>query len=87
MYVICGIITIIHRVLTSSFDRRAPVGRFGSADPVGDVPGTVDYGFYIFSCRYEERILKEAFGDDYLKYKKKTGMLFPRLRSKQAIIP
>lgn len=44
-------------------------------------------GFYIVICRYEERILAEAFGDDYLKYKKKTGMLFPRLRSKQAIIP
>jgi len=36
-------------------------------------------GFYIFICKYEERILAEAFGNDYLKYKKKTGMLFPRL--------
>ncbi len=39
-------------------------------------------GFYISICRYEERILTEAFGNDYLEYKKKTGMLFPKLRSK-----
>jgi len=38
-------------------------------------------GFYIFICRYEESILTEAFGSDYLEYKKKTGMLFPKLRS------
>jgi protein-S-isoprenylcysteine O-methyltransferase Ste14 len=37
--------------------------------------------FYITICRYEERILAEAFGNDYLEYKKKTGMLFPKLRS------
>jgi protein-S-isoprenylcysteine O-methyltransferase Ste14 len=37
-------------------------------------------GFYIFIARYEERILAEAFGNDYLEYKKKTGMLFPRIR-------
>lgn len=36
-------------------------------------------GFYIYISRYEERILTEAFGADYLNYKKKTGMLFPRL--------
>ena len=36
-------------------------------------------GFYIFICRYEEHILAEAFGNDYLEYKKKTGMLFPKL--------
>ncbi|MDF1573691.1 MAG: isoprenylcysteine carboxylmethyltransferase family protein [Bacteroidales bacterium] len=35
--------------------------------------------FYIAICKYEERALKEAFGNDYLEYKKKTGMLFPRL--------
>jgi len=35
--------------------------------------------FYIVICKYEERILKEAFGNDYLEYKKKTGMLFPKL--------
>ncbi|MCK4879029.1 MAG: isoprenylcysteine carboxylmethyltransferase family protein [Bacteroidales bacterium] len=38
-------------------------------------------GFYIGISRYEERILTEAFGNDYLEYKKKTGMLFPKLRS------
>ena len=38
-------------------------------------------GFYISISRYEERILIEAFGNDYLEYKKKTGMLFPKLRS------
>ena len=38
-------------------------------------------GFYIFICKYEERILTEAFGSDYLEYKKRTGMLFPKLRS------
>ena len=36
-------------------------------------------GFYIFICRYEESILTESFGSDYLEYKKKTGMLFPKL--------
>jgi protein-S-isoprenylcysteine O-methyltransferase Ste14 len=35
--------------------------------------------FYIAICKYEERILAEAFGNDYLEYKKKTGMLFPKL--------
>ena len=37
--------------------------------------------FYIFLCKYEERILTEEFGDDYLKYKSRTGMLFPKFRS------
>ncbi len=37
--------------------------------------------FYIRISRYEERILAEAFGNDYLEYKKKTGMLFPKLCS------
>lgn len=36
-------------------------------------------GFYIYISRYEEDILTEAFGNDYLEYKKKTGMLFPKL--------
>jgi protein-S-isoprenylcysteine O-methyltransferase Ste14 len=36
-------------------------------------------GFYVYISRYEEKILTEAFGNDYLKYKKKTGMLFPKL--------
>lgn len=35
--------------------------------------------FYILIARYEERILTKEFGEDYLKYKKKTGMLFPKL--------
>ena len=38
-------------------------------------------GFYIAISKYEERILTEKFGNDYLEYKKKTGMLFPKLRS------
>ena len=38
-------------------------------------------GFYIAIGKYEERILAEEFGNDYLEYKKKTGMLFPKLRS------
>jgi len=37
--------------------------------------------FYISISRYEERILAEVFGNDYLDYKKKSGMLFPKLRS------
>ena len=35
-------------------------------------------GFYIFISKYEESILTETFGNDYLEYKKKTGMLFPK---------
>ncbi len=35
--------------------------------------------FYFVISRYEERILTQAFGDAYQEYKKKTGMLFPRL--------
>lgn len=38
--------------------------------------------FYILISRYEERVLTEAFGDDYLEYKRKTGMLFPKLFSR-----
>ena len=38
-------------------------------------------GFYIAIGKYEERILAEEFGKDYLEYKKKTGMLFPKLCS------
>lgn len=38
--------------------------------------------FYIFICRYEEQILTEEFGDDYLNYRKKVGMLFPRISFK-----
>jgi protein-S-isoprenylcysteine O-methyltransferase Ste14 len=38
-------------------------------------------GFYIWIAKYEEDILIEQFGKDYLNYQKKTGMLFPKLRS------
>jgi protein-S-isoprenylcysteine O-methyltransferase Ste14 len=38
-------------------------------------------GFYIAIGKYEERILAEEFGNDYLEYKKKTGMLFPKFLS------
>lgn len=37
--------------------------------------------FYITISKYEEGILTEEFGEDYVKYRKKTGMLFPKLRS------
>jgi len=36
-------------------------------------------GFYIGIGRYEEHLFNEAFGIDYLEYKKKTGLLFPKL--------
>ena len=35
--------------------------------------------FYFFISRYEERILHQEFGEDYLNYRKKVGMLFPKL--------
>jgi protein-S-isoprenylcysteine O-methyltransferase Ste14 len=35
--------------------------------------------FYYLISRYEERILTGAFGDEYTDYKKRTGMLFPRI--------
>jgi len=38
-------------------------------------------GFYIAIGKYEERLLAEEFGNDYLEYKKKSGMLFPKFRS------
>ena len=38
-------------------------------------------GFYIWIARYEEGILTEQFGQVYLNYQKKTGMLFPKLCS------
>jgi len=34
---------------------------------------------YILIAHYEEQILTEAFGDKYTAYKRKTGMLFPRI--------
>jgi protein-S-isoprenylcysteine O-methyltransferase Ste14 len=36
--------------------------------------------FYIYIAKYEEKILTEQFGEDYLNYKKRVGMLFPRLK-------
>jgi len=40
--------------------------------------------FYILIARYEEGILTNEFGEEYLKYKRKTGLLFPKLiRPKQ----
>ena len=35
--------------------------------------------FYVYISKHEERILAEEFGNDYLQYKKKTGMLLPKL--------
>jgi protein-S-isoprenylcysteine O-methyltransferase Ste14 len=35
-------------------------------------------GFYIYLCRYEERLLTEKFGDEYLAYMKEVPMLLPR---------
>lgn len=37
---------------------------------------------YILIARYEEKILTEEFGEEYISYKKQTGMLFPRLFGK-----
>ena len=34
---------------------------------------------YILLARYEERILTKEFGEGYTAYRKKTGMLFPRI--------
>jgi protein-S-isoprenylcysteine O-methyltransferase Ste14 len=35
--------------------------------------------FYGYISKYEERILIEEFGDEYLKYRKRVGMLFPKI--------
>jgi len=35
--------------------------------------------FYIFICKYEEKILIQEFGEDYLQYKKEVPMLIPNL--------
>jgi len=35
-------------------------------------------GFYVFICRYEEKILIEKLGDDYRRYKQQVPMLFPK---------
>jgi len=36
--------------------------------------------FYSF-CVYEEKDLKLRYGEAYIEYKKKTGMIFPKLKS------
>lgn len=35
-------------------------------------------GFYTWIARYEEKILTEEFGADYINYKNKVGMFIPR---------
>jgi protein-S-isoprenylcysteine O-methyltransferase Ste14 len=40
--------------------------------------------FYYFISRYEERILTDYFGEEYLRYKKEVPMLFPRLKFKSS---
>ena len=35
--------------------------------------------YYYLIARYEEKILTKEFGEEYTRYKQKTGMLFPRL--------
>jgi protein-S-isoprenylcysteine O-methyltransferase Ste14 len=35
--------------------------------------------FYYFISRYEERILTQEFGQEYLNYMEHTGMLFPKI--------
>ena len=35
--------------------------------------------YYYLIARYEEKILTREFGEEYTRYKQKTGMLFPRL--------
>ena len=39
-------------------------------------------GFYIWISRYEEKILIEEFGNDYINYRNKIGMLFPRWKKR-----
>jgi protein-S-isoprenylcysteine O-methyltransferase Ste14 len=34
--------------------------------------------FYVFLCRYEEKLLIEKYGDDYIAYIHKVPMLLPR---------
>lgn len=37
---------------------------------------------YILTTIHEEKVLKEAFGEKFTKYKKKVGMLFPKIKYK-----
>ena len=39
--------------------------------------------FYIFLCKYEEKLLIEKFGSDYEQYKLETPMLLPRLKKRK----
>ena len=41
----------------------------------------VIFMFYDYIARYEERLLVERFGDDYRRYRQKTGKWIPRLKS------
>jgi len=36
--------------------------------------------FYYYLCSYEEKLLIERLGDEYMNYKKNVPMLFPKLR-------
>lgn len=36
--------------------------------------------FYYYISKYEERILSQYFGDEYIEYKKQVGMWFPKIR-------
>jgi len=38
--------------------------------------------FYYFISRYEEKILTDFFGEEYVSYKQKVPMLFPKLKFK-----
>jgi protein-S-isoprenylcysteine O-methyltransferase Ste14 len=42
--------------------------------------------FYYYLCRYEEQILIEKLGNNYLEYKKKTPMLIPFIKIKKKLI-
>ena len=37
--------------------------------------------FYNYISSYEEKLLESEFGDEYIKYKRKTGKWVPRIRS------
>lgn len=39
--------------------------------------------FYSYIARFEERILTKEFGEEYMRYKKQTGRLFPKLIRKR----